>query len=138
MRICPHCQQPYKPGSKTQTWCKPCNNQRAKEFRRNNPEIVKEYSRKVDAKLRLEVFTHYGKGILACVCCGEDTWEFLALDHMNNDGASQRREHGTGLRYFYWLKRNGWPEGLQILCYNCNCAKAYYGICPHQRDKEYT
>jgi len=40
---------------------------------------------------------------------------------------------GNGLPY--WLKKNNWPEGFQVLCYNCNSAKRVDGICPHQKNK---
>lgn len=31
-----------------------------------------------------------------------------------------------------WLKTNGYPDGFQTLCHNCNMAKGFYGICPHK------
>ena len=77
------------------------------------------------------VLDHYGR---FCACCGEITEQFLSLDHMNNDGASHRRQvrgHNGGTVYA-WLVKNGFPEGFQILCYNCNFAKGRYGICPHE------
>jgi len=77
---------------------------------------------------RLEVLTHYG---LFCACCGEDTFEFLQIDHINNDGARHRREVGRSL--YSWLQKNGYPAGFQTLCANCNIAKAQHGVCPHQR-----
>jgi hypothetical protein len=30
-----------------------------------------------------------------------------------------------------WIKKNNYPERLQILCFNCNMAKAHNGYCPH-------
>lgn len=81
--------------------------------------------------LRLEAIAHYGG---RCVCCGEDEVAFLALDHVNDDGAEQRREHGTGYSFLRSLKRRGWPDDIQILCHNCNIAKAHGG-CPHQERK---
>lgn len=73
-----------------------------------------------------------------CVCCGESEPNFLTFDHIYNDGASQRRRgkfrNGIGSIARY-LKREGYPEGFQILCYNCNCAKGFYGMCPHQKEK---
>ena len=32
-----------------------------------------------------------------------------------------------------WIKDNNFPDGFQILCHNCNQAKGYYGICPHEK-----
>lgn len=80
------------------------------------------------AKLKAEVVSAYGG---ACACCGERTPEFLAVDHIHNDGAAHRREVKSGSLYG-WLKRNGFPKDrFQLLCHNCNAAKALYGACPH-------
>ena len=51
-------------------------------------------------------------------------------------GRAHRREisgndnPATGDMY-QWLKANSYPDGFQILCFNCNCAKGAYGECPH-------
>ena len=35
---------------------------------------------------------------------------------------------------YRWLKKHGFPkEGFQLLCYNCNCAKGFFGKCPHKK-----
>lgn len=81
-------------------------------------------------KLRDQVFEAYGGA--SCKCCGESTVEFLALDHINNDGARQRASVGSGGVY-RWVRRNGFPPGYQVLCHNCNWGKRVCGICPHQR-----
>lgn len=86
------------------------------------------------SRAKIEMLTHYGN---ACVCCGEGQSEFLVLDHINNDGAQERRSlhSGRGGAAFYArLRRLGWPPGYQLLCYNCNCAKAYSPLkqCPHK------
>lgn len=66
-----------------------------------------------------------------CQCCGESTFEFLTIDHTENDGKSHRAVIGKGQLYT-WLIRMGFPkEGFQLLCMNCNFAKARYGRCPH-------
>jgi hypothetical protein len=70
-----------------------------------------------------------------CACCGEDQMEFLSIDHIFNDGGKLRREgkEATGRRFYKQLKDQGFPQGrLQVLCHNCNGAKGYYGICPHE------
>jgi hypothetical protein len=80
--------------------------------------------------LRLKVVAIYGG---RCVCCGEIEPDFLSLDHINNDGGQQRsggNRSGSAL-YKYALKER--PQDLQLLCYNCNCARGHYGVCPHKR-----
>ena len=80
-------------------------------------------------RLRLKVLDLYGN---KCQCCGETIKEFLCIDHINNDGYKQRKEHGAGYMFLKWIKENV-PRDLQILCHNCNAAKQIYGICPHSR-----
>jgi hypothetical protein len=81
--------------------------------------------------LRLDVMLHYGGAV--CVCCGETDIRFLTLDHINNDGAQHRQRSGSGINLYCWLKKNNYPECIQVLCYNCNCARAHNnGVCPHK------
>lgn len=75
---------------------------------------------------KLAAFKHYGT---KCVYCGENRLIFLTLDHINNDGAAQRREIGItcGRNYYVWLRQNNYPPIIQIACFNCNCAKNIIG-----------
>lgn len=81
-------------------------------------------------ELKREVMEAYGGH---CTCCGETRIEFLSIDHIFNDGAEHRRKTGeVGALLYSKLKRDGYPKGrLQVLCYNCNGAKGFYGYCPH-------
>ena len=118
---------------------KPHRLQRAKERYTANPSAVwtperkkraRERGRKYLVKWRQAVFDHYG---WECACCGETEPIFLTIDHMNNDGAEHRRRDVVAISLYRWLVRNGFPEGFQTLCYNCNCGRARNGgICPHQ------
>jgi hypothetical protein len=49
----------------------------------------------------------------------------LTLDHINGDGATQRRaiRKGGGRGFYSWVKRNGYPKDLQVLCWNCQWIK---------------
>lgn len=101
---------------------------RNRAYYRSNRERFVGYNRKV----RAQVLEAYGG---RCMCCGEDTPEFLGIDHVNNDGESHRRElKGYGRSIYQWLKREGYPQDgrFQLLCHNCNMAKGCYGACPHQ------
>lgn len=79
-------------------------------------------------RLRLEVLAAYGG---SCACCGEATYEWLTIDHVAGNGADHRREIGRSAIY-RWLKKQGYPPGFQVLCWNCNCARGFYGRCPHE------
>lgn len=82
-------------------------------------------------RLKKEVFQAYGGAL--CVCCGEANEAFLTIDHMNGDGAWQRRMDPSSIDIYSWAKRNGFPPVLQVLCFNCNFAKHVYGQCPHEQ-----
>ena len=84
-------------------------------------------------KLRHEVIAAYGG---QCACCGEKNHYFLTMDHPANDGAQHRRETGcgAGVKFYRWLRKRGYPQDFQLLCWNCNCGKRDNGgVCPHKR-----
>lgn len=84
-------------------------------------------------KLRREVIDAYGG---ACACCGETELGFLTVDHPNNDGAAHRLAlvgvRRAGNHFYQKLRMAGFPPGLRVLCWNCNCARATLGVCPHE------
>lgn len=149
MKICSKCGKEERitfTSGKSHSWCKKCSNERQKEYYRKNRERVLEQSKewqknnigkvkasrkKTQWKLKVTTLEAYG-GV--CACCGEDEYKFLAIDHINNDGAKHRRElkmTGGAGGFYYWLKKNKYPEGFQVLCHNCNMAKSMYNQCPH-------
>jgi hypothetical protein len=76
-------------------------------------------------KIRLIVFTHYCGGKPCCQCPGCRTTYigFLQLDHVKGDGKSHCKKHKLGFggnRTWTWVLKNGFPEGFQVLCANCN------------------
>lgn len=96
-------------------------------------ECDKHYRRLLVQARRRDVLRAYSGNPPRCVCCGEDEERFLTIDHVNNDGSQQRKEVHQGALLYNWLKKNGWPEGFQILCYNCNLGRAHNrGKCPHR------
>lgn len=119
-------------------YCKQCKRNYTRKWVQNKRQTVagieelKAYQRKWAKKrnvlIRQEVLDHYGR---ECACCGESEEAFLALDHINDDGAEHRRTHRLeGNKTYYWAKNNGWPAIFQMLCHNCNFAKGRGG-CPH-------
>lgn len=64
----------------------------------------------------------------------QKVWLFLTIDHIDNRGAEHRRTIGTGGDALVrWLKKNNFPPGFQILCWNCQWGKRIVGTCPHQK-----
>ena len=83
-------------------------------------------------RLRDQILDAYGH---ACACCGETTREFLAIDHVNNDGHKDRREDSSDIRRFQKIIADGFPDRFQLLCHNCHHAKTFYKYktCPCKR-----
>ena len=92
---------------------------------------------KITRDLKIQVFKHYSGDVPECKCCKEKILVFLTIDHINNDGAAHRKSGiASGSQMYYWLRRNQYPEGFQVLCWNCQHAKAVLDNCPHQTERE--
>lgn len=89
---------------------------------KNCKAIEKNLQSKIDRlKIKVEViFALGGK----CVDCGITDIDLLTIDHINNNGGKHRAEIKTSI--CNWLKKNNYPSGFQILCFNCNCTKHFY------------
>jgi len=86
-------------------------------------------------KLRREVFAHYGGAQCSCLGCDVVEIDFLTLDHINNDGYLGRtRVKSRGNNLYQWVKKNGYPPGFRVLCFNCNCGRRH-GPCPHEKGR---
>lgn len=82
-------------------------------------------------KFKIEVFSHYGQ---VCNCCGESNIHFLTIDHVGGGGNAHRRTNKiwSGTSTYIWLRKNNYPTGFQVLCFNCNMAKRTSDVCPHK------
>lgn len=90
---------------------------------------VSEWQKRRRRELKSRILGHYSNGTPKCACCGESHLIFLALDHINENGAEHRKSIHSG-RFYQWIAKNGFPKGFQVLCHNCNWAKSRGG-CPH-------
>jgi hypothetical protein len=112
--------------------CNNCCNEYNKKRYVNNKEKIREQQKKYELNNKKIIIEQYGG---KCICCGESHLEFLTIDHINNDGANERKitKQGTGGKLYRWLIKNNFPkDNYQLLCYNCNCSKGFFGYCPHQ------
>jgi hypothetical protein len=112
--------------------------------------------RNYDREARVELLRRYGPD---CACCGESELAFLQIDHKFGHGAAHRRlmkpndprgsNPRTSARVLLCdLRERGFPkvldlgngiyDELQVLCANCNTAKAYHGYCPHNPEETTT
>lgn len=107
--------------------------ERVRDTQKNNYAVHRlercTHQRDKAAALKLEVLTHYGHlGYLECcwencVVCDVD---MLTLDHVENNGAQERKSlygenkgaSGGSHRTYARVKREGYPEGYQTLCWN--------------------
>jgi hypothetical protein len=66
-----------------------------------------------------------------CECCSVDHLVFLCIDHVNGDGAKERRLLKGYQIYNKLLNAGVRLPGYRLLCHNCNFALGVYGFCPH-------
>lgn len=108
---------------------------RAKKWRDSSKEERRKKATKYREKVKMDVFLHYCGGDIRCMCAGCDVIEvrFLCIDHVDGGGRKHRKDESivSSLGIYGWLRRNGYPKGFQVLCYNCNAAKGASGECPH-------
>ena len=90
-------------------------------------QIKRAYFREYQKRLKLETFSGYAiGGIICCAHCGIQDVDVLQIDHVNGGGNKQRRalgNNGSGIPFYRWLKKNGFPDDYQVLCANCNVKK---------------
>lgn len=110
--------------------------ERAKIWKFKNKDWVVRDSKKYRDKLKIDALKAYSNNDIKCACCGEREIDFLCLDHINDNGAKERKNNKYGSAgIFKWLKKNNYPKnvGLQVLCFNCNISKRINkGTCIHK------
>lgn len=143
------CGEIYKPTGNRQKYCLTCRKIKQAEFEatwlnqyrqehkaqskayaasyypKNKERIQRQTKQRAD-KLKAEVLTHYGNGNLACVDCGFSHIRALTIDHTDGGGGKHRRtlgNRGSGHRFYFDLKKQGYPKGYQTLCINCQWIK---------------
>lgn len=90
-------------------------------------------TKRLQAICKDQVYAAYGG--YKCTCCGETEPMFLSIDHIDNNGAAERKSgkySGSGTGFYQWLRKSGFPPGYQVLCMNCQIGKHKNGgVCPH-------
>ncbi len=112
------------------TECKACISKRSNAafFKNHDRNLTRERNKR--ALLREEMLTAYGG---KCACCGISDYRFLTVDHVHGGGRKHQKEVSGSMGVFRDLKKRGWPKGdFECLCFNCNLAKGFYGVCPHK------
>jgi len=149
MKLCAKCKQVLplsnfgtykgknrKPGA-LRAECKKCNAKRHNLYYHSNEKYrlnASESTKKSYQKLRDNTLNYYGA---KCNCCGETNKFFLTFHHINGGGSRHRKEIGSGGRTLVqWIVNNNYPNTIEILCFNCNCADGFYGECPHKESQD--
>ena len=99
---------------------------RNRAYKISHPEKRKRWAVQWKNKVKLEVIAHYSDKTMACADCGFDDIRALTIDHING-GGSQHRKRINGYHIPAWLRKNGYPEGYQVLCMNCQFIKKAEG-----------
>lgn len=99
------------------------NKQYYQEHREEILQRHKVNSRIYCRDLKWEILVHYSEnGYPACKMCGEQRLPCLSIDHINN---TKIKGHRSGFYLYMWLRKNGFPEGFQVLCMNCQFLKEH-------------
>lgn len=105
-------------------------NELRRDYIKKNKEKANLWNRNARRQRKVDVIFHYSNGKNECLYCKKKGVEFLTIDHIDGGGNEHRRREKIdgGSDIAAWLKRNHYPEGFQILCFNCNCVKAHFGL----------
>lgn len=112
-------------------FCKPCVREKYDLWAAENQGGVRKHRQSQHLKKKSRIIAFYSEGKNCCACCGEANIVFLTIDHINGGGGAHRRQ--IGKNFYWWLIKNEFPDGFQVLCYNCNMAKRDGAECPHKR-----
>ena len=117
------------------------NKDKKKAYNEANKDKIKAQQKAYRIASKIDVFSHYSKKISnsdipICSCCGYNDIRFLNLDHIKSrKNIPQKEKKLNGIRLWKYIKSQGYPDGYQVMCFNCNIAKGNRKYCPHQLDR---
>lgn len=104
--------------------CKQCKSDTIKKYQKDT-----NYNKIKYLNNRKDFINYFGS---KCNCCNNNVWQFLTLDHINNDGASDRKnKKHIRMSNFSIFSKNEDMSKFQSLCMNCNYSKGHNGFCSH-------
>ena len=119
--------------------------EKSRMWRKNNPEKVKQgnirnresirlWSKKELKRLKYEVIKKYSKNKIECMCCGEDVYDFLTIEHIKNDGNEDSKKFKSSRKWYKHLIEKNLYDRITIACWNCNCGRNIREDkkCPHE------
>jgi len=89
-----------------------------KEYRKKHHDLLSQKNHILYLRLKQQVLEHYSHGKPKCAVCGEDNFDLLVLDHINNDGKTHRLHNHIepGTQTYVWARKNNFPPIFQVLC----------------------
>jgi hypothetical protein len=115
---------------------------KAKKFYDEHPELMSEQKRKqyhkspekykgkalqryqtVVKKFKEIVMSYYSKKNTECRLCKEKGLDFLNIDHIEGRKEVGHSREVKGAKLYHFLIKHNFPEGYQVLCWNCNNIK---------------
>jgi len=109
--------------------CIDCKKQKSEEEIYHSCDACRLKKKIKRQEIRRIIFGHYGQKCNCSCGCNVTNPNHLTVDHIENNGAEHRKQVGKSEFFYRWIIRNNFPDDLQILCFNCNCAKSNYGGC---------
>ena len=98
------------------------NKERRREYYWNNRDKDLRGQKRYRRRIKAEVLTYYGGNKLRCIKCGVGDLRVLSIDHIDG-GGTRKGEWGTN--FYLRLRKDGFPDGYQTLCMNCQKIKQH-------------
>jgi hypothetical protein len=101
------------------------------EFLEKRSKLNKQANER-NRKIKIKVLEYYSNGELKCANPYHIHNEviinptLLTIDHINGDGYKEKGKHGRrigGSAFYRKLLRQNFPDGFQVLCWNCQAYK---------------
>lgn len=100
------------------------NRVRYQAYWKKHRQQMNAIGRKRNLRIKREVLSYYGGGVLSCMWCSFGDIRALSIDHIKGGGTQHKKSLGGYKSHLYdWLKQQGFPEGYQTLCMNCQYIK---------------
>lgn len=85
----------------------------------HNCNSAKDLEPIIDGTPKFIVFMHYNNNKLICKC-HEHRTQCLSLNHIRGRRNGYNENHRSGNALYEDIIRNNFPEGYEVLCFNCN------------------
>lgn len=99
---------------------------RKRNWSRKNMNKVLEYEKYYHLTQKIIVLQFYSDGKMCCKNCNYDeNIDALTIDHINGGGNKISKQYGIerGSRIYHYIIKECFPDGLQVLCMNCQFIK---------------